>query len=80
MAAPGVLAVYTGADLAADGIGNTPFPATVKSRDGGDPMTRSRPALAVPRIRHVGDPFAVVIAETLVAGRDTAELIEAEKP
>ena len=37
MAAPGVLAVYTGADLVADGIGNIPCPAAVKNRDGSDP-------------------------------------------
>ena len=77
-AAPGVLAIYTGADLVADGIGNIPCPAAAKNRDGSDPVIPPRPALAVGRVRHVGDPFAVVIAETLAEARDAAELIEAE--
>ena len=78
MAAPGVLAIYTGADLATDGIGNIPCPAAVKNRDGSAPTIPPRPALAVGRVRHVGDPFAVVIAETLAEARDAAELIDVD--
>jgi len=77
-ASPGVLAIYTGTDLAADGIGNIPCPAAVKSRDGSDPTIPPRPALAVGRVRHVGDPFAVVIAATLDEARDAAETIETD--
>ena len=77
-AAPGVLAIYTGADLEADGIGHLPCGMPLKNRDGSPLIVPPRPALAVGRVRHVGDPFAVVIAETLEQARDAAELIVAD--
>lgn len=73
--APGVLAVYTGADLEADGIGHIPCPVPMKNRDGSSPSVPPRPALAVGRVRHVGDPVAVIVAETLAEARDAAESI-----
>ena len=76
--APGVLAVYTGADLEADGIGHIPCPVPMKNRDGSAPNVPPRPALAVGRVRHVGDPVAVVVAETLAEARDAAECIPFE--
>ena len=75
---PGVLAVYTGADLEADGIGHIPCPVPMKNRDGSAPSVPPRPALAVGRVRHVGDPVAVVVAETLAAAHDAAESIPFE--
>ncbi len=77
-AAPGVLAVYTGADLEADGIGHIPCPVPMKNRDGSAPSVPPRPALAVGRVRHVGDAVAVVIAETPGEARDAAEAIRFE--
>ena len=77
-AAPGVLAVYTGADLEADGIGHIPCPVPMKNRDGSTPSVPPRPALSIGRVRHVGDPVAVVVAETLDAARDAAEAIRFE--
>ena len=77
-AAPGVLAVYTGADLEADGIGHIPCPVPMKNRDGSSPNVPPRPALAVGRVRHVGDPVAVVVAETLAEARDAVESIPFE--
>ena len=74
-AAPGVLAVYTGEDLRAAGIKDIPCPISVKSRDGSAAVVPPRPALAVGEVKHVGDPVAVVIAETAAAARDAAELI-----
>ncbi len=76
--APGVLAVYTGADLEADGIGQIPCPVPMKNRDGSAPNVPPRPALSIGRVRHVGDPVAVVIAETLARARDAAEAIRFE--
>ena len=76
--APGVLAVYTGADLEADGIGHIPCPVPMKNRDGTAPNVPPRPALSVGRVRHVGDPVAVVIAETLAEARDAVESIPFE--
>ncbi len=76
--APGVLAVYTGADLEADGIGHIPCPVPMKNRDGTAPNVPPRPALSVGRVRHVGDPVAVFIAETLAEARDAVESIPFE--
>ena len=75
---PGVLAIYTGADLEADGIGHIPCPVPMKNRDGSSPAVPPRPALSVGRVRHVGDPVAVVVAETAARARDAAEAIRFE--
>ena len=72
---PGVLAVFTVEDLEADGIGPIPCQAVLKQRDGSPYVAPPRPALAKGRVRHVGDPVAVVVAETLDAARDAAELV-----
>src|SRR5919206_2866767 len=58
--APGVLAVLTGADLAAEKIGNLPTGWLIHSKDGTPMVEPPHPALAVDRVRHVGDPVAVV--------------------
>ncbi len=76
--APGVIGIVTGADLAADGIGTLPVQVKIKSRDGSPMPQPPRPALAQGRVRHVGDPVALVVAETLDAARDAVDLIEAD--
>ncbi|HYW03611.1 MAG TPA: xanthine dehydrogenase family protein molybdopterin-binding subunit [Gammaproteobacteria bacterium] len=76
--APGVVAVYTGEDLARDGIGDLPCLAQVKSRDGSDLVTPPRPALARGRVRYVGDPVAVVVAQTREQAGDAVDRIEVE--
>jgi carbon-monoxide dehydrogenase large subunit len=77
-AAPGVLAVLTGADWDASGWGDLPVPGGMKRRDGG-PMYRPRyPALASERVRWVGDYVAFVVAETYFQAVDAAELIEVD--
>src|SRR6266511_1931237 len=73
--APGVLAVLTGADLAADGLGNLPTDASRKRRDGAPAFPTPRPALIRERVRHVGDPLALVVATTPEAAADAAELV-----
>jgi carbon-monoxide dehydrogenase large subunit len=73
--APGVLAVLTGADLAADGLGNLPTDSTRKRRDGSLALPTPRPALVRERVRHVGDPVALVVAGTPEAAADAAELV-----
>ena len=67
-AAPGVAAIYTGKDMAADGVGGLPCGWQVHSKDGSPMAEPPHPPLAIDRVRHVGDPVAVVIAETLDAG------------
>lgn len=74
-AVPGVLAVFTGADLAAAGLGPVPCAIPLKNRDGTPRADTPRPALAVDRVRHVGDPVAYVVAETPKAAKDGAEAV-----
>jgi aerobic carbon-monoxide dehydrogenase large subunit len=73
--APGILAVYTGDDLAGDGIGTIPCLSAVTNRDGSPSALPPYPAIARDRVRHVGDTVAMVVAESLAAARDAAELI-----
>ena len=73
--APGVVAVLTAADLAADGVGNLPTDRARKRRDGTPAFPTPRPALARDRVRHVGDPLALVIAETHAQAVDAVELL-----
>jgi carbon-monoxide dehydrogenase large subunit len=74
-AMPGVLAIYTADDLDADGIGRMACAVPMKNRDGTPRKDPHRAALAEGRVRHVGDPVAFIVAETLAAARDAAEAI-----
>ena len=74
--APGVLAVFTNADLVADGVSPIPCAVTIKSRDGQTCFVPPRWPLAQDRVRHVGDPVALVIAETEAQARDAADLVQ----
>uniref|UniRef100_UPI003D71A19F xanthine dehydrogenase family protein molybdopterin-binding subunit n=1 Tax=Azospirillum sp. TaxID=34012 RepID=UPI003D71A19F len=74
-ALPGVLGVFTVDDLDADGVGPIRCQSPLKNRDGSHYKAPQRPALARGRVRHVGDAVAVVVAETLDAARDAAELV-----
>jgi aerobic carbon-monoxide dehydrogenase large subunit len=76
--APGVVAVLTGADLAADGLGNLPTDSGRKRRDGSPAFTTPRPALARDRVRHVGDPVALVVAESPAQAADAAAMVAVE--
>jgi carbon-monoxide dehydrogenase large subunit len=72
-ASPGVLAVITAADL--EGYGEMTCAMPLKNADGTPLRTTRRPALARDRVRWVGDPVAVVVAETRAQARDAAELV-----
>ncbi len=75
---PGVVAVFTGADWAADELGHH-LPLWALNRRDGSPMYMPpRPALALDRVMLVGDPVAFVIAETAEQARDAAEAIEVD--
>ena len=77
-AAPGVVAVFAGNDIAADNLGVPGMPAKWKRPDGEPMKYRPQPPLALGRVRYVGDPVALVVAETLDQARDGAELIEVD--
>src|SRR5438445_1190091 len=72
---PGVLGVYTAADLAAGGIGPLPPRQVMNNRDGTPMLSPVRYALATDRVRHVGEAVAVVIAESVAAAKDAAESV-----
>jgi len=72
-AMPGVLAVYTGADLS--GYGTLKCAVPLNNRDGTPMKKPARPALPVDKVRFVGDPIACVVAETPQQARDAAEAV-----
>jgi aerobic carbon-monoxide dehydrogenase large subunit len=77
-AMPGVKAVFTGADIAAENIGGIPCGWQIHNKDGSPMAEPMHPVIAVGKVRHVGDPVAVVIAETRAQARDAAEAIDVE--
>ncbi|MDE1969397.1 MAG: xanthine dehydrogenase family protein molybdopterin-binding subunit [Alphaproteobacteria bacterium] len=74
--APGVVAVYTGTDLIKAGLGTLPCGWGVKNKDGSPMAEPPHPVLASGKVRHVGDPVAVVVADSKAAAEEAAELIE----
>ncbi len=77
-AATGVKAVYTGADYAADGLAMPKAAMPRKKADGSPMFAPQRPALVIDRARYVGDPVAMIIADTLAQAKDAAELVEVD--
>jgi carbon-monoxide dehydrogenase large subunit len=75
LAAPGVIAIFTGEDVAADKLGGLPCGWLITDVDGNPMKEPPHPLLAQGKARHVGDPVAVVIAETNLQARDAAELL-----
>ena len=75
---PGVFAVLTGEDWAADGLGT--LDPEVMAEDMGGPagFRTKRPPLAQGRVRYVGERVAVVVAESEVLARDAAELVSVD--
>ena len=74
-AAPGVAAVLTGDDLAADGLGTTAVSFKRQRPDGSPMFARPHPGLARARVRYVGDPVAIVIARHAAQAKDAAEQV-----
>jgi len=75
---PGVLAVITGADLAAENFNSVSQPVPMPGRDGKMVVSVHRPALADARVLHVGEPVALIVAETLPAAQDAAERVNVD--
>src|SRR3954447_11631452 len=73
---PGVLAIYIGADLSAYGTMKCAVP--FKNRDGSEMKKPKRYSLMTDKVRFVGDPIAVVVAETLAQAKDAAEAVEVD--
>ncbi len=76
LAHPGVVAIFTGKDIAAAGINGVPAGWQVNFKDGTTMKEPPHPLLVADRVKHVGDGIAVIIAEDLATARDAADLIE----
>jgi len=76
--APGVLAVFTGTDVARDGLGTMQMTLKRKRPDGSPMFAPPHRGLTQDRVRYVGDPVALVIAETRAQAEDAAELVAIE--
>jgi carbon-monoxide dehydrogenase large subunit len=74
-ASPGVVAVLTGADTAAENLGSFPSAMPFRGRGGAELFRPPRPVLAQGRVRYVGEPVALVIAASAAQALDAAELI-----
>ncbi len=74
--APGVVAVYTGADYDADKLGSPRATMPRKKADGSPMFAPQRPVLVTDRARYVGDGVAMVVATSLNWAKDAAEMIE----
>ncbi|HZD28674.1 MAG TPA: xanthine dehydrogenase family protein molybdopterin-binding subunit, partial [Xanthobacteraceae bacterium] len=75
---PGVVAVLTGAELVADKIGNLICGWMITSKDGSQMKMAPHPAIAHGKANYVGDPVAVVVAETLAQAKDAAEKVNVD--
>ncbi len=75
LAIPGVLAVLTGADLAAEGVGGLPVGWGISGKDGLPMKEPPHPAMADYKVRYVGDAVAFVVAETLELAHQAADAV-----
>ncbi|MEL7093719.1 MAG: molybdopterin cofactor-binding domain-containing protein, partial [Pseudomonadota bacterium] len=73
-AMPGVVRIFTGTDF--EGVGGIPCGWQVTDRHGQPMQEPGHPILAQGKVRHVGEPIAAVVAESLEQARDAAEAIE----
>jgi len=76
--APGVLHIFTGADLAEAKVGGLPCGWLIHSKDGTPMKEPAHPVIAHTKVRHVGDQVALVIAETAYQAKDAVELVEVD--
>ncbi len=78
LSTPGVVAAFAGADLAKDEIGDLPCGWLVKSKDGSDMVAPPHPPIATEQVNYVGEPYALVIGDTVQAAKNGAEAVVAE--
>ena len=77
-AAPGVVRIFVGADLAEAKVGGLPCGWLIHSKDGSPMKEPPHPVLAQGKVRHVGDQVALVVAESITEAKDACELIEVD--
>ena len=76
--APGVVAIFTGQDMADDGVGGLPCGWGIHNKDGTPMFEPPHAPMVTDKVRLVGDQVAVVVAESYAAAKDAAELIEVD--
>ena len=74
--APGVVRIFTGQDIVDAGLGGVPCGWGMTDKHGEPQKEPPHPILAHGKVRHVGDPIAAIVADTIQQARDAAELIE----
>lgn len=77
-ASPGVIGIFTGADLAAANVGGLPCGWLIHSTDGKPMHEPPHPVIAHEKVRHVGDQVALVVAESVKEAKDALELIDVD--
>ncbi len=77
-AAPGVVDIFTGADMAADEVGGLICGWGINNKDGSPHAAPPHPCLATDTVKHVGDQVAFVVAESVEEAKNAAELIEVD--
>ncbi|MEL7372010.1 MAG: xanthine dehydrogenase family protein molybdopterin-binding subunit [Myxococcota bacterium] len=75
---PGVVAIFTGADMAADKLGSIPCGWQINNKDGTPMVEPPHPPLIPDQVRHVGDQVAVVIAETKEQAKEAGQVVEVD--
>lgn len=75
-AVPGVVAILSGQDAVDDGLGTLPTTVPITNRDGSAMAEAARPVLPLTHVHHVGQPLALIVAETMAAARDAADLAD----
>lgn len=78
MESPGVVAVYTGQDLRADGVGSIPCGWLIHDTEGNPMAEPPHYPLAIDKVRHIGEPVAVVIAESLLEAMDGVDAVDVQ--
>lgn len=78
MESPGVVAVFTGQDLLADGVGSIPCGWLIHDADGNPMAEPPHYPLAIDKVRHIGEPVAIVIAESLLQAMDGVDAVDVQ--
>ncbi len=76
--AAGVINIFLGKDLKEAGIKDMPTNFMAKNKDDTEMVTPERSAIAIDKVRHVGDPIAIIIAESIEQAKNASELIFAD--
>ena len=76
--ASGVINIFLGKDLRESGIKDMPTNFMAKNKDDTEMVTPERSAIAIDKVRHVGDPIAIIIAESIEQAKNASELIFAD--